>query len=247
MRQYFREFAKLLTNDALRLVDARVVSASWGPRGFAAALERAARAGLCLREIVDVGAASGTWTEECLRIAPDAKYFLVDPLEENRAALQRLAASHPNVHPWVGALGAHEEVRPLIVHGDQSSFYSSEYKTVGARTRSVAIRTLDSFLGQEILGPTLIKADVQGDELEVLRGAQKCLATTQLVLLEVSFRRIYAGAPLAHEVFAEMGSMGFRILDICTYAQRPRDHELAQSDVLFARADSRLFAYEGYE
>jgi hypothetical protein len=71
------------------------------------------------------------------------------------------------------------------------------------------VRTLDSFLGQPALhAPDLIKADVQGFELEVLRGATKCLETAKLLLLEVSYRRIYENLTLAHEVIGYVGRRG---------------------------------------
>jgi hypothetical protein len=109
------------------------------------------------------------------------------------------------------------------------------------------VRCLDALLETDLLEPPeLIKADVQGFELEVLRGAKRCLESTQLLLLEVSYRRIYRDLPLAHEVIAFAGDAGFRIYDICTYAGRPSDGELTQSDILFARESSPLFANEAW-
>jgi hypothetical protein len=63
-------------------------------------------------------------------------------------------------------------------------------------------------------------------------------------LLEVSYRRIYKDLPLAHELIAFAGERGFRIYDICSYAGRPSDGELVQSDILFAPYSSPLFADE---
>ena len=236
--------ARAIANRLLGTVGVRAVNAAWGPRGFAGALSRASRLGVHIDEIVDVGAASGEWTRECMAVLPNARYFLVDPLDENAVALRTLAAARRNVHCWIGALGASQGTMQLFVHGDQSSAYPSEFSRVPGR--DVSVRTLDSFLGREIHHPALIKADVQGHELEVLQGAERCLSTAVLVLLEVSFRRIYAGAPLAHEVIAFMGARGFRILDVCTYTQSPSDGELAQSDLLFARDGAPIFSREGY-
>jgi hypothetical protein len=161
--------------------------------------------------------------------------------------IQAFAGRRPDVRVSIGALGAEETEQSFFVHGDQSSFYPSEYGRDVGRARQIRVRTLDSFLGSELRAPDLIKADVQGHELSVLRGARRCLASAQLVLLEVSFRRAYEGAPLAHEVFGFMADEGFRIFDICSYSQRPADRELFQSDVLFAKDGSTVFAYEGYE
>jgi FkbM family methyltransferase len=197
--------------------------------------------------ILDVGAASGEWTRECIQIFPDARYLLIDPIEQNSVSFMALQAQYPNVKFWRGAVGSHPGVLPLHIHGDQSSFFkSTEWYGTGG-TQNVEIRTLDSFLEtDEIQPPEIIKADVQGFEIEVLRGGVNCLKSAQLLLLELSFRHLYENAPLAHEVITFCGNIGFRIYDICSYVQRPRDGELAQSDFLFAKENSPLFQYEGW-
>ena len=57
-----------------------------------------------------------------LEVFPDANYFLVDPLEENRAYLDSLQKIRPNIKVWHGALGEKACSLPFNVHGDQSSF-----------------------------------------------------------------------------------------------------------------------------
>ena len=86
----------------------------------------------------------------------------------------------------------------------------------------------------------------RGFELEVLKGAGRCLDTTSLLLLEVFFQQVYQGSPLAHEVISFVGGLGSAICDVCTYSQRPLDGELAQSDILFARTESVLFSKKGW-
>ena len=222
----------------------RIVNARWGPRGSLDALRRVRAQGVVPRQIVDAGASDGVWTRECLAVFPDSRYLLVDPLPANATALMRLAHQQQRVSVWSGALGAAPGTLDLWVHGDQSSFLPSD-EYVSETKRSVEVRTLDSFLGSELLEPPdLIKADVQGFEVELLEGAKACLRTAELLLLEVCFRRLYRNLRLAHEVIAYVGAAGFRIYDICSYASRASDGELAYSDILFAREGSRLFANE---
>src|SRR5438034_11521945 len=102
MRRQIRSWV----NRVLGCFDVRLVNARWGPRGFAASFEKLRKLGVAPRQIVDVGAASGTWTRECMTVFPNAEYFLIDPLEENRAALEQLQREHPKVKCWQGALGA---------------------------------------------------------------------------------------------------------------------------------------------
>jgi len=232
-------------NAVAKLFGVRVVNARWGPRGFRASLERTRAQGFAPSTIIDVGASNGQWTRECLQIFPDARYLLVDPLEENRSTLGALAASDARIEVWQGALGAESGSLDLWAHGDQSSFLPS-HDFPGLR-RAVQVRTLDSFIETSLLqAPMLLKADVQGYELEVLKGASRCLEMCEVLLIEVSFRRLYDGSPLAHDIVGYLGARGFRVYDICSFLQRPADNELVQCDVVFAREGSRLFAYEGW-
>lgn len=242
MRAWIRRSANAL----LRPFGLRLVSAGWGPRGPMDSLRRVRAQGLVPRQIVDVGASDGSWTRECLEVFPESRYLLVDPLAANAPALEELRRRHANVRVWQGALGRAPGTLELLVHGDQSSFLPSDSFSA-SEARRVEVRPLDSFLGTESLEPPdLIKADVQGFELEVLAGATRCLESAELLLLEVSYRRIYRNLPLAHEVIAFASGAGFRIYDICTYSGRPSDGELTQSDVLFAREGSPLFANEAW-
>lgn len=236
MREAFKEAVNaVLTRGGLRLI-----SSAWGPRGFAAPLRRLVGQGWMPRQVVDVGAFKGTWTAECLRVCPDSRYLLIDPLSANRAALMDLASRHTNVTAWFGAAGATEGELVIHSHADQSSpLIAVDEAWRATESITVPVRTLDSFVASgEIAPPQLIKVDVQGYELEVLRGATEALGSADAVLLEVSFRELYEGQPLAHEVIAFLGDRGFRIADVCSYAQAA-DGSLEQSDMLFLRSDFR--------
>src|SRR5262249_46879763 len=87
--------------------------------------------------------------------------------------------------------------------------------------------------------PHFLKLDVQGYELEVLRGAPQTLDKTEAVLLEVSLLEYNAGAPLAAEVIADLDRRGFALFDICSQTRRQSDDTLFQSDLIFVRKDSQ--------
>jgi FkbM family methyltransferase len=216
-------FAKSTLNSIARIFGARVVGANWGPLGVAAALHRARVGGFVPGSVIDVGASNGQWTRECRTVYPEAQYLLIDPLDANNSALAAMAKDETRLSVWNGAIGAAPGGLTLNCHGDQSSFFPS--KDFLGSEKQVEVRTLDSFLpGGRLPSPLLIKADVQGYELEVLKGASRCLEKTELLVMELSFRRYYEGGALAHEVISYLGDRDFCIYDICTYIQRPADN-----------------------
>ena len=237
---------KAFLNGILELFGVRAVNLHWGPRGFLSTFKRIRAQGVVPEQIVDVGASDGSWSIECMKVFPDAWYFLVEPLNDHAECLQLLAEKFRRFTVWHGALGSTSEKLPLHCHGGQTSFLKSRDFPCEKEAVTIVER-LDDLVKAGILNrPNLIKADVQGFEMEVLRGAQECLNTCELLYLEVSYRQIYDSGPLAHDIISYVTSKGFRIYDICTYSQRPRDFELAQSDVLFAKEFSKLFECEGW-
>jgi hypothetical protein len=96
--------------------------------------------------------------------------------------------------------------------------------------------TLDKLVNPEARPVDFLKLDVQGYELEVLRGGTACLQAATGVLMEVSFLPINAGCPLVAEVVSFMDKRAFRLIDFCSQTRRT-DGVLWQSDLLFLRAD----------
>ena len=87
-----------------------------------------------------------------------------------------------------------------------------------------------------------IKIDVQGYELEVLRGGKETLTKAQAILIELSLIEINAGAPLLDEALSFMKAAGFVAYDILEIHRRPLDGAMNQIDVLFVREESLLRA-----
>jgi FkbM family methyltransferase len=71
--------------------------------------------------------------------------------------------------------------------------------------------TLDSLLSQNNISPDLLLIDVQGSELEVLKGAHRTLTRTRIkaIELEVSKQAIYEGGCLYDEIDSFLTLHGF--------------------------------------
>ena len=88
-----------------------------------------------------------------------------------------------------------------------------------------------------IIEPALLKIDVQGYELEVLKGAGEHITAFAGVVLEVSHETLYKGAPTPEQLDEFLHLHGFAQhaqVDALYHPKSPR--LLLQSDELWVRA-----------
>ncbi|MEM1041289.1 MAG: FkbM family methyltransferase [Bacteroidota bacterium] len=197
------------------------------------------RRGFRPRTIVDVGAYVGNWTRMVKTLFPSARVLMVEPQADKQGALARVRAEFaPSALLQDALLGA-EDDQPVefvvmetgsSVLEEQSDHYP---RTTVARRTTTLDRLVDDAGWQHV---DFLKLDVQGYELEVLRGASACLPTCEFVLMEVSVVPMNLGAPTVDEVFAFMTERGFRMLDLCD--QHRRHDVLVQVDLLFINVRS---------
>jgi FkbM family methyltransferase len=106
----------------------------------------------------------------------------------------------------------------------------------------VPAHRLDSILASAAVDPVdvgLLVLDVQGAELQVLRGASRALRGIRAVLTEVALIDLYEGAALEREVVDELRRAGFDPIDALYYELYEGERRFpAWGDVLFARASS---------
>ncbi len=209
-------------------------------------LENMRRLGFRPRGVLDIGAYLGEWTEATRKIFPDASYLMLEAQADKREALEKVKAQHPaSVHYRIALLGPENREQVEFNQYQSAPTGSSMLADHGnspARRVVCRMETLDSILAAEkFLFPELIKIDVQGYELEVLKGAPRALASAQAIAMEVSLMELYRGNPLMHEVIAFMYERGFQAYDVPTLMRRPSDQALWQIDIIFVKATSALF------
>ncbi|HRK75356.1 MAG TPA: FkbM family methyltransferase, partial [Rhodothermales bacterium] len=89
--------------------------------------------------------------------------------------------------------------------------------------------------------PDLVKMDIQGFEVEALKGAESIFGKTELFILETSlFRFLGKNQPITHDIISFMHEKGYEIYDITEFLRRPSDGALGQVDIAFARTDGFL-------
>jgi FkbM family methyltransferase len=188
---------------------------------------------------IDVGAAFGNFTVECAQVFPNADYLLVEPLEEYRPFLEAVTARMPRARYAAVAAAARSGEVTLNVHADlvgSSLLRETEGPATDGVVRVVRAQTVDELCqAHDLRGPYLLKADVQGAELDVLEGARAVLRDTEYVLLEVSLFRFFLGGPEVADVIAFMRSCGFVPYDVFHLMYRPLDGALSQFDLAFVK------------
>jgi FkbM family methyltransferase len=213
-------------------------------------LQLARSMGFVPRTVIDVGAAYGSFTQLSRTVYPDARYLLIEPLVEYRPLLESVKQSSGSLDYVIAAASALHGEMTINVHPDLvgSSVYREVETGTGVNgvTRIVRSITLDNLVEQtKAPGPFLLKIDVQGGELDVLKGAERTLTDSELVVLEVSFFKFFEDGPECTEVLTYMKAQGFVPYDIVGRQYRPLDGALSQADIAFVK-DHGLFRQQHF-
>lgn len=190
---------------------------------------------------VDVGAYHGEWTRMFKKAFPRAKVLMIEAQDSKKAALDEAAASFGgDVRVETALLGAADGQSVLFHEMETGSSVFEEVSSYTRRATSKSTVSLDSLLlGKGCPRVDFLKLDVQGYELEILKGCPKLMGDAHAILLEASLVSVNAGCPLISEVIAFLHERGFRLFDFCSQI-RMKDGVLWQTDLLFVRASSEV-------
>jgi FkbM family methyltransferase len=206
-------------------------------KGFCAHL---ARLGFQPTTIIDVGVADGTF--DLYTQFPKARFLLVEPMAEFKPALAWISRRYSSIVE-LAALGSENGTRQIRFGNSIAEMHGATLQLSTGATphpqsvRNIPVKRLDSLLAQHGLeGPTLLKVDVQGMELDVLQGAGDALQNMDVIVLEVSLFEFEMEQPLIADVFAYMAAKGFVAYDVFGGYGRPLDGALAQLDIAFVKS-----------
>jgi len=169
--------------------------------------------------ILDIGAYHGTWTQDCLKIYGDAKYYLFEAIPYQE--LIHYVTGRSNIQSFNVVLNnTNCEVDWYEMRNTGDSMFKELNKPF---ENCIPIKrqtyTLNHIVESHDLCKEskniLIKIDCQGAEIPILRGASSILSRTDFIILEIPFFGQYnTGVPNFLEHIQFMDSIGFIPYDI---------------------------------
>ncbi|HEY0579358.1 MAG TPA: FkbM family methyltransferase [Candidatus Nitrosocosmicus sp.] len=213
------------------------IKARAGVPDMFSSLKNLKRIGFKPLQIVDVGAYQGEWTKNCLKIFPEANYLMVEGMEIKKPFLEDLNR-YSNISYEIALLGASTGKEVYFSEIETASSVLEEVVTQQKRTKKVLATLDDILIKHSIRKVDLLKLDVQGYELEILKGYERYFDKTEVILSEVSLLDIHKNCPLIKDILNEMYKYGFVAYDICSATRRPLDNALWQTDILFVKEES---------
>jgi FkbM family methyltransferase len=140
--------------------------------------------------VFDVGANQGLYTEAILRLAPQARIFAFEPSSSARAIFESKLHGDEKIEVIPFALG--ESIASAELYSDTpgsglASLTKRRLDHFGIDfnyAERIQITTLDSFIESTGVVPNILKMDVEGHELSVLKGGLANLEKIQVIQFE---------------------------------------------------------------
>ena len=170
--------------------------------------------------IIDIGSNKGQFILLIEKLFPNKVVYSFEPINEMINKQKKFFEYNKNLIFHNIALGSSIASKDLLITNrmDSSSFLKVEVDTGKSNNytvvekRNIKVSTLDDiFLNENISHPILIKMDVQGYELEVLKGANDLLKKTDYLLLEVSESEMYQNQPTEKIIVEYLKNFNFEI------------------------------------
>jgi FkbM family methyltransferase len=196
--------------------------------------------------VLDVGASTGRWASELRHSGYRGRIVSFEPLSKTYRSLEAASADDPDWECRRVALGSEDGSAEINVAGnfDSSSLLAMEERQLESAPQAAYVdreqiptARLDG-IWDEVVRPgdrPYLKLDVQGFEMEVLRGGQSSLPKLAGLQVELSFVPLYKGAPLYREMIDHLELQGFRLAGLEPGHDDLRTGEMLQADGIFIR------------
>jgi FkbM family methyltransferase len=193
------------------------------------------------RTLIDVGANKGQFSLVARYLFPEIEIHAFEPLAGERKLLAAVISQPITI--YASALGETTGEATFFVtsRADSSSLLKpgagqkAAYGVALSSTITVPVaRLADLIAAAKLPQPILLKADVQGGELAIFKGAGQLLSSVDAIYCEVSFVPLYDVQPLADELIGYLAAEGLSLRGAFNQSMT-RQYGPTQADLLFVR------------
>ena len=199
--------------------------------------------GFTPRTVLDIGAHSGLWSRMVKTVYPEANIFMVEANKQHTKSLKSTKnrfeiallgdRRRESVDYFTAAEGNNTG---NSIYKEQTNYFKDDNCLV----KKLPMFTLDFIVEKNNLsGIDFLKLDVQGAEVDILKGATNTIKDVEFILLELQILEYNAGAPGFTQVNEYMESIGYTINDLYEVHYLPTGH-LNEIDFLYARKGSKF-------
>jgi FkbM family methyltransferase len=221
------------------------------PEASETARIQALLAGYQIDLVLDVGANTGQYAQLLREGGYRGKIVSFEPLASAHQELIQNSRSDPSwvIAPKV-AIGA--EAGEAVIHVSENSVSSSLLPMLPRHlsaapesryqsTEIVTVAPLDLVARDHIdlSSRIYLKADTQGYEGQVLKGASLTLGKARVIQLELSLLPLYSGQPLFVDMIEKLRGLGFELFSVLPGFTEPGTGRLLQFDGIFTRREER--------
>ena len=167
--------------------------------------------------IYDIGACVLHWTNESLKIWPNSTYYLFEGMDSVGFLYDEIGFEY-----HLGVLSDVDNKELIFYQSNVSPGGNSYYKEDSWATelhygkdseRIVKTITVDTVVNEKKFKlPDLVKIDVQGCEVDILKGMTETLKTCKHLIVELQHSQYNVGAPLNVESISFIESLGFELV-----------------------------------
>lgn len=199
--------------------------------------------------IFDIGAYIGNITDRYEVLFTNAEFYCFEPIPSTFNSLKSRFLTKKNIHCFNVACGESQKEVNIweMKNVATSSLYKPSFYLMHSENKNIVSDlsiinshkipqiTLDQFCCEkEIPGIDILKMDVQGNELNVLKGASSLLDNGKigLVYTEILFSNLYEGQCYYHDIATYLQGKKYELFDF-TFLKNGEDGKLYFGDAIF--------------
>jgi len=191
-------------------------------------IQRILKTNVKLDVIYDIGAHKGRWTKWHKKILKNKRFILFEANEIHRKKLEKISSE-----VFIQVLSdENKQLKFFRKGGTGDSIYLENTDHYRDSFELVSAKSIDTLIIEKNLPlPDFIKLDVQGAELDILKGAKTAISSCNVILMECPIVQYNLGAPKFEEYLNFTKEIDF--LPIKIFEQHIDRGLLIQIDILF--------------